>query len=258
MVQYIKCFSEELDKEESYRIFDAGLRVIEVKKIVGTVDKCGELDEDFRYVKRKDRVEWSRWRSLRIAASNYQTFPAIEVYKYKDFFYVIDGNRRVAVAKALNMEFIDANVKEYIPKSDKSALNGTFLRRRFENDTGLKNIYLTHEIGYRVLLEEVSSFRGESIIEKAKNWYSEFYLPACGSIKKSTLLSEYPDLSEGDIFVIITEFYREFMGGYPENTGFQTLISGFMFARKITERRAYRKFPFKVLRRLFGLKGRKE
>lgn len=258
MAHYVKCFEEELDKEESYNIFDAGLRVIEVKKIVGTVDKCGELDEKFRYVKRMDNVERSRWTRLRQAAGDYHTFPAIDVYIYRGFYYVVDGNRRVAAAKALSMEFIDANVKEYISQSDKSELSGMFFRRRFENDTGLKNIHLTHEIGYRELLEEASAFRGESIIEKAKNWYSEFYLPACNSIGKSTLLSEYPDLSEGDIFVVITEFYKEYMGGFPANTGFQTLISGFMFARKIPERRLYRTFPFHVLRRLFGLKGRKQ
>lgn len=258
MARYVKCFEEELDKEGSYRIFDAGIRVIEVKKIVGTVDKCGELDEKFRYIKRKDIVERSRWTRIRQAADNYHTFPPIEVYIYRGYYYVIDGNRRVAVAKALNMEFIDANVKEYVQQSDKNTLSGAFLRRRFENETGLRNIRLTHEIGYGVLLDEVSSSVGESITEKAKNWYSGYYLPACSFIRKSTLISEFPDLSEGDIFVIITEFYREFMGGFPPNTGFQTLISGFMFARRIPECRIYRKVPFQVLRRLFGIKGRKE
>jgi hypothetical protein len=36
---------------------DAGLRVVEVEKIIGTVDKFGELDRRFRPLRRRDRGE---------------------------------------------------------------------------------------------------------------------------------------------------------------------------------------------------------
>ena len=62
----------------------------------------------------------------------------------------------------------------------------------------------------------------------------------------------------GDLFVLITEYYKDFMKGIPRDTGFQTLISGFMFARRIPERRKYRKFPYHAFSAFFGLHRKNE
>jgi hypothetical protein len=253
-----ECFQDVFDKKTPYTVMDAGLRVVEVSRIVGTVDKCGELDQSFRYIKRKDRVENSRWHRIRDAAKKYEILPPIEVNLYKGKYYVVDGNRRVAAAKALEMEFIDANVKEFIPGSEKEMLSGALFRRRFESETGLKNIRLTSEIGYRLLLEEIESSSGTSKAKKAKQWYSSCYLPFCAQIGRSEIQSYYPGYSEGDIFVLVARFYRDFIDMRCSKThlsgahdlSFRTLISGFMFAHRIPERRVFRSVPFRLLNRL--------
>jgi hypothetical protein len=253
-----ECFEDVFNKKEPYTVLDAGLRVIEVSKVVGTVDKCGELDQAFRYIKRKDRGELSRWNRIRDAARRYDFFPLIDVNFYKGKYYVVDGNRRVAAAKALEMEFIDADVKEYIPGGDKEMLSGALYRRRFESEMGLKNIRLTSEIGYRLLLEEIESSAGTGKAERAQQWYSTCYLPFCAQIGRSEIQSFYPGLSEGDIFVLIVGFYRDFIEvrcndkniSGVQGISFRTLISGFMFAHRIPERRLFRGFPFRMLNRL--------
>jgi hypothetical protein len=50
MRRRVRCFYEDFIKTEPYTVMDAGLRVIELKRVVGTVDKCGELDDRFRYI----------------------------------------------------------------------------------------------------------------------------------------------------------------------------------------------------------------
>lgn len=258
MIKYIKCFDEVFDKTKPYTIMDGGARVIQVKKIVGTVGKCGELDKNFRYIKRSDISERRRWYRLKEAAEKYHFFPSIEVYKYEGQYYVVDGNRRTAAAKALGMEFIDAHIKEYVHKSDKQRLKGALSRRRFESETGLRNLDLTHENGYGILLDEVISYPyGENMPEKVRKWYSERHLPACSKIEKSTLPARYSGHVTGDIYIMVTEFYRDFMGGVPNNTGFETLISGFKFVHKIPERRFFRLLPFRVFHFLFFRKCRK-
>jgi hypothetical protein len=144
MKRRVRCFHEDFEKTKPYTVMDAGIRVIEVKQVVGTVDKCGELDDSFRYIKRRDNAERSRRYRLEQAAKRYQFFPPIDVYLLPSF---------------------------------------------------------------------------------------------------------YPALTEGDIFVLIVRFYREFMGGVPTED-FHVLISGFMFAHTIPERRIWRKYPFRLIGKL--------
>lgn len=264
MTKYTKCFDDEFDKTRSYSVLDAGLRVIKVKKITGTVDKCGELDRKFRYVKRHDVAERSRWNQLIQAAENFHFFPAIDVIQHKSEYYVIDGNRRTSAAITLGMEFIDANVKEYIHKEDSGPLTGAIYRRRFEGVTGLKNIDLSIEAGYKYLLEEASaSAPGENSPRGGKKWYTQQFLPACSEIKRSRLPGLYRDLSIGDIYVLIMRFYKDIMGedqvpAGRGNADFQAMISSFMFAHKLPRRRMYRLFPFRVIGSVFYRQGGKK
>lgn len=255
MRRRVRCFYEDFNKTAPYTIMDAGIRVIELKRIVGTVDKCGELDEGFSYIKRKDNIERSRRYRLEQATKRYHFFPPIEVCLYRGNYYVVDGHRRVAASMALKIEFIDAHVLEYIHKSEGGAISGALLRRRFESETGLRNINLTVESGYGVLLEEVKKFHGEGISENLKKWYSEIFLPACSVIRESQLLSFYPELNERDIFVLIARFYNDFMGGIPAED-FQAVISGFMFAHSIPEHRRWRNSPFRLLGKLINRRGK--
>jgi len=266
-----KCFYEEFEKARPHTIMDAGLRVIEVKRITGTLDKCGELDAGFRYIKRHDRAERSRWNRLQNAAKNYVFFPPIDVVFYRGEYYVMDGNRRVASAKSMKMEFIDAHVKEYILREDSDSTLGSLSRRRFENETGLKSVSLFNETGYALLNEEIhtaadgsqaragkSGYSKKEFQAGARRWNSEVFIPACAEIGKSALPHAYPELAPGDIFVLILRFYGEYMGGLPKGVNFGTVISGYMFARRIPHRRAWRFFLFKVLQAaLMGKRGKR-
>jgi len=262
MIKYTKCFDDEFEKTSAYSVMDAGLRVIKVKKITGTVGKCGELDRKFRYIKRHDVVERSRWNQLMKAAENFAFFPAIDVIRYKGEYYVIDGNRRTFAAIAIGMEFIDANVKEYIHKEDSGSLTGAIYRRRFEGVTDLKNIDLSIEAGYKYLYEEVSaSTQGEISPGDGRIWYTQQFLPACSEINRSRLPGLYLDLSIGDIYVLIMGFYKDIMGedrvpAGMGSAGFQAMISSFMFAHKLPRWRIYRLFPFRVFYSVFYRQGR--
>ena len=95
----IPCFDEAFDKSKPYTVFDEGLRVVEVAAIIGSVDKCHELDDQFRPMNRSDRKELFRSEQITAAAENVEFFPPIEVYKFRDNYYVVDGHRRVRAAK---------------------------------------------------------------------------------------------------------------------------------------------------------------
>jgi hypothetical protein len=259
-VKQAKCFAEEAARFGAYSTVDAGPRVIELARVTGTVNKCGQLRSDFRLLHlRRDRKE--RYRRLRLDQADLQLeiLPPIDVYLLAGEYYVIDGNRRVASAKLQRLEYMDARVTECLPLADREALEGAVLRRRFEQETGLRNLRLSYEHGYGILLREVNGFIPEAGVigelrERARSWHSRFFLPACGLIRQSPLPSAFPRAGEADLYVMIAGFYQELMGGYPPKISYESLLSGFLFARSLKSRRLLRRPPMRLLYRL--LQGR--
>ncbi len=247
-----KCFEDVLEKGVSYTVMDAGLRVVEVKAVTGTVDKCGELDEHFRYIKRHDRHERSRRHGMGEAFQKYTFFPPIDLYLYRGEYYVVDGNRRVATAIQMGIAYIDATVTEYVSRDNYIEMAGALYRRRFEIEAGIRNIILAFENGFEVLLREVEGYTtDQDPSTRGRNWYSQVYLPRCKKIEKSILPAHYKNLRTGDIYVLMGEFYRNFMGGIPEDTDYDTIISGFIFAHGLRHRRNLRSPVYRLLTHVF-------
>jgi hypothetical protein len=257
----VGCFAEEVTRLGPYRTLDAGPRVIEVARITGTVDKCGELDGRFRLLgRRRDRRERFRRRRLAQADLAVTDLPPISVYLLSGRYFVIDGNRRVAEAKRQKLEYMDAQVTEVIPLSDTAALEGAASRRRFERETGLRNVRLAYETGYATLLEDIVAFVRTGVHdeppsrEQVRRWNSDFFRPACALLSGSSLSRRFPGAEPGDLFVTVARFYRDLLGGYPPGASYQTLLSGFRFARRLPERRPLRAAPFRLLLSVLGLR----
>ena len=257
MKRMVQCFEEAFDTRKPYIVMDAGLRVVSVDRIVGTVGKCGELDTRFRDINRGDRAEKARREKILTKMAEYSEFPPIDVYLHRGNYYVADGNRRISACKILGVEYIDANVKEYIYRDDEELINGSLSRRKFEQETGLKHVELINESGYAVLLKAISLYSPNlPVLDRAKEWHSTIFLPACEQIKDSELMRRYPAHNPEDIFVIIARFYHEFMGGAPQNVSFGTIISGFKFAHRIPQLKFLRTVPFRFIHRIVFNKAR--
>ena len=241
-----KCFDDEIRKYGPYATIEAGLRVIEVKRITGSVNKCHELDRRFRTRRRRDRKE--RWRRNRLDGHSLQFYsiPPIDVYLLSGEYYVIDGNRRVAAAKQFGLEFMDAYVTGCVPHGNKEAHRGVVSQRLFEQQTGLKNVRLDYTSGYAELLEEVREYsEGDNLAESARSWYSEVFLPRLRVIAESELKRRYEHAREGDLYLMVTRFFKELMGAVPQDVGFDTVISSFLFARSLRSKPLFRRFPLR-------------
>jgi hypothetical protein len=258
MKQDVFCFEDVFNTHKPYIVMDAGLRVVSVDRVVGTVGKCGELDRNFRYVHRLSRTERRRREKILTGMVEFNVFPPIDVYLHRGSYYVVDGNRRISACKMLGVEFIDAYVKEYIYRDDQELINGALSRRKFEQETGLKHVELVNETGYAVLQKDISLYPGElPVREKAVEWYSSVFLRALKEIKDSKLIRRYPTQKPQDIYVIIVRFYHEFMGGLPQGVSFGTVISGFTFAHRIPQRRLLRAAPLRLVHRILFNKARR-
>lgn len=94
-----------------------GLRSLPVDQIRGTAVGGGDQrGGDFLPLRPFRGQNWqARWQRLRRAQDNLAILPPIDVVKYDDGYWVVDGHNRVALALYGNQPEIDASVVELVP-----------------------------------------------------------------------------------------------------------------------------------------------
>lgn len=104
-------------------IADIGTRAVPAAKIVGSVSRWRNLRSDFFY--REGAAMTERFRRIGQAMEQGKPLPPLELYKVKgqptsdhqppvvSEYYVVDGHHRVAMARQLGQDFLDAHVIEY-------------------------------------------------------------------------------------------------------------------------------------------------
>jgi hypothetical protein len=225
-----------------------GIRPIEVAKILGTAERAPNFDKDFLPKSRETRERWQRLEKMMRGGS----LPPIAVYKVDDYYYVIDGHHRVAIAKAIKQEFIDAEVTELFsrydipPNADIGRLILMEQEELFMAQSGLDRarpeagIHFTRPNGYIELLEVIRAHGYElckqegrvlSDEEVAGAFYDDIYLPAVEAIKKEGLPAALPDATDADLFLWVWQTRRTL---FPEH-GEMTLEDA---AKRAGERRA--------------------
>jgi hypothetical protein len=101
----------------SARAVDIGLQTIDIDEIAGTAVGGGDQrGGDFLPLKPSRTDNWAaRWQRLRHAHDGLAVLPPIDVVKYGDRYWVVDGHNRVALALYGGQVAIDANVTELVP-----------------------------------------------------------------------------------------------------------------------------------------------
>lgn len=224
------------DVSRRLRVFEqtyAGVRAIPVARIVGTISRTSDFDRDF--LPRRGEIE-ERWKRVeqRFAEGD---FPPITVYELDGSYFVVDGHHRVAVARQLDVEYIDAEVTRLrsrwrLPEgADIGRIIMAEQERRFMEESGLERarpetrIEFTRPQGYIELLEDIKVHgyhlmmeRGSvlSPVEVASDWLDRVYLPMVETIRREHLDRLWPGCTEADLFLWVTHRRREL---FPERGG---------------------------------------
>jgi hypothetical protein len=101
---------------------DAGMHTIATDQIVGSVGRSRELRSDFTF--RRGPSLTDRHRSIARAMRAGKTLPPLELYALtvqatgptpadRREYFVVDGHHRVAMARRLGQDYLDAHVVEY-------------------------------------------------------------------------------------------------------------------------------------------------
>jgi hypothetical protein len=92
----------------------AGLQQVPVHRIVGSMDRHRDFDADFNPKCEHTRSRWTRVANAHLHAA---MLPPVQLIKIAGVYMVEDGNHRVSVARHFGVEYIDAEVTEYVTSS---------------------------------------------------------------------------------------------------------------------------------------------
>jgi ferredoxin len=200
-------FKEIYKSERLSELKHLGVKVIEIAKIKGSVNRWRNFDQRFRI----QDADKNKIRSVTEALEKGVQFPPISVYKVKSDYYIIDGNHRVAACKKVGQVFIDADVYELLPPADTPEHKFWRERSRFEWKTGL-TMDLSVPGSYERLLVYIRLFAKQSLKktgrqlnskEAAEWWTKQVYQPVIELIRQRKFGNRYPNHTEDELFLFI-------------------------------------------------------
>lgn len=229
----IKEFSVvEKENQLSNKIY-LGVKEVPVVKIVGTVEKAQDFDKDFNPLREESK---GRWSSVYIKYLESGSLPPVILYKFREEYYVYDGNHRISVAKNLNFHSIEAEVYEFFSQNNEEIDKLSRERFSFEKESGLSNIECSRVENYKELREEVRKFLnlyflGEENLEKAIVWYQRVFTPIV-----NILISNFKNLeneNNGDIFVEYLKYKNTYRLGNKYQRGYTNTLIDYLNRNKI-------------------------
>jgi hypothetical protein len=202
-----------------------GVRPIEVGRVVGSLDRSGDFDRNFRP---RRNASMQRMASLRSAFPD-GDMPPIEAYEVGGAFFVADGHHRVALALEREAAFIDAEITrletnfEIGPDVDVRQLIHTEQQRTLLQESGLAEarpdvvVEFSRPGGYPELLELIKAHgydlarrRGKlpHAEEVAADWYDNVFAPAVAALHREELPELYLYKTDADLFLWVYQRRR--------------------------------------------------
>jgi len=215
-------FDEVIQHIKSEESHDLGLQYIPLESIIGSVGRYTEFTRDFLPLSGSLQKRWARVKST---FSNLGDMPPIQVYQIGEVYFVLDGNHRVSIARQRGATEIRANVTEIsssieiTPETDLDSLILAAEYEQFLENTQLSNLQsdldlkITSPGRYQIIehqIEQLQKRQGDhgkeiAFPEAAQQWYREYYLPVCDIIRTHDMLRDFPDRTETDLYVWISQ-----------------------------------------------------
>ena len=162
---------------------DLGIVDIPLRKVKGTYAYLRSISFARNYMPIMDvnsefAVKWQQVYSIQCKAG---LADPIKVYEYLNWYYVIEGNKRVSVLKYVDVYSYPAKVTRLIPKYDE---NNKDIRIYYEfmdfyKKTGINDIWMSNEKSFSELWEIIKDYKPKSrFVEEAerfKYFSSAFY-----------------------------------------------------------------------------------
>ncbi len=232
---FAKSFKEQQAKDGAFDYKDRGFQMVPLDQIVGSVGRYHEFDRQFRP---NPKTPSERLLNIKKLMRAGKSLPPVKLYQIKDEYYALDGNHRIAAAKEFGHAEIKARIIEFLP-SKETLENLLYLEKsEFQEKTGLTQTIKLTEIGqYAHLLGQISDHRDYlartsgapvSMPDASLDWYKTIYLPLTEIVRRTNLLTHFPNRTAADFFVYISFQHWEKGRSRKYGCGLNQLVSNDM------------------------------
>jgi hypothetical protein len=214
---------------------DRGNQDVPLATIVGTLGREREFNREF--LPREEALR-DRWAEMEELAEGPSGFPAVELYKVGDAYFVVDGHHRVSVARSLGIRTVEAHVREFltpVPVGPEDSIGEVLLQSGFADfleATGLvpgaiDEFRATEPDGYERLLEHITVHRYYRGVETGRalswgeavaSWYDGVYRPMITAIRGSGILAAFPGRTETDLYLFTMDHLHHLRERYAPNS----------------------------------------
>ena len=221
------CFDDVRGKLDGTQTPRRELREIELDRIVGSVGRCTDFTRSFLPRHDSDARRWAR---TELKMSDLAGLPPIEVYELGGVYFVYEGHHRVSVARRSGATHLQAYVSKIhtrvsLPRDAEpedvivqAEYNEFLSRTRLDELRPESDLSASVPGQYRQLLEHIDVHRyfmgldEERAIpyeEAVAHWYDYVYLPVVEVIRAQGILRDFPERTEADLYLWVTEHREE-------------------------------------------------
>ncbi len=224
------CYNEVRRQLQGGPAIKRGLQEIPLDKIVGSVGRYQDFTRSFLPKNDSNKERWAR---VKAAITDMKGMPPIDVYQVGEVYFVNDGNHRVSVARQLGVETISAYVTEIetrVPLSANDDPDEVICKAHYADflqKTNLDklcpgaNLLMTFCGQYHVLLDQIETecrlmdqatelqCDRDNWSAAVVKWYEDVYLPVVQIIRDLGGMRRFPERTETDIYVLLTERREE-------------------------------------------------
>ncbi len=212
-----------------------GLQRIPLDSIIGSVGRYTDFTRDF--LPRSDSAA-GRWVQVKEKFRNLQDMPPIQAYKIGEAYFVLDGNHRVSIARTRKATDIQAYVIEIqtrVPVTPDTDLDDLIIKSEYANfleKTHLDEVRpqavltITAPGRYQILVDQINHHFTELQAKRREeisyqnavcDWYDNVYSPVIKVIQRRGILRDFPNRTETDLYVWITQHQKELKHSFGWN-----------------------------------------
>lgn len=162
---------------------DLGIVEIPLRKVKGTYSYLRSISfaQNYMPIMEADSEMAKKWQNVCDIQNDEGLRDPVKAYEYLNWFYIIEGNKRISVLKYMDVYSYYADVTRLIPKYD---ANDKDIRIYYEfmdfyKKTGINEIWMTNEKSFSELWEIIKDFRPNNIFidesGRFKYFVSAFY-----------------------------------------------------------------------------------
>ena len=220
---YLPVLDDILNKDSVSSDVSLGLVDIPLDRVVGTCTKgrTQAFASNFMPLM-DDKTEFgAKWSVLCDAHLSEGIRDAIKVYEYLNYYYVVEGNKRVSVLKYFDADSIPAFVTRKVPKlTDDPEIRIYYEYMDFNRKTGVNFIFFSTEGSYKRLIDAVSNAdKSEELTEDTTDVSTVSGAADTADGSGMVIRAESSKIWDEDTILELKAAYRRFAVAYKQRGG---------------------------------------